>query len=59
VTVIKPRNYFDDFVMRTVVQAFCDRDGIRIALVKTAGPAKLKQPATPDVEFLPPGEKVG
>jgi hypothetical protein len=52
---IAPRNYFDTLVIRTIMQEISDSTGYGVALVKTPGPEKMKQPASPEVEFLPLG----
>ena len=50
--VIKPRNYFDDYCMRIVFQEICDDTGLGLARVMSDGPSNMKQPASPDVEFV-------
>ncbi len=52
--VINPRNYFDQYVINTVIQEICDATGMGAALVKSQGPPNIKQPASPEVEFIPP-----
>jgi len=52
VSIIAPRNFFDKFVIETVIQEFCDSTGMRVALTKSEGPPNLKQPASPEVEFI-------
>jgi len=54
--VIEPRNYFDQYVITTVIQEICDATGRGVALVKSQGPTTMKQPASPEVEFILPEE---
>ena len=52
ISIIKPRNFFDEFVISTIIQEICDSTGMGVALVKSDGSPNLKQPASPEVEFI-------
>jgi hypothetical protein len=58
VSIIAPRNFFDKFVIETVIQEFCDSTGMRVALTKSEGPPNLKQPASPEVAFISEPQKI-
>jgi len=55
--VIKPRNYFDDYCQAIVFQEISNATGLGVARVMLSGRGVLKQPASPDVEFI--GKAVG
>jgi len=52
ISIIKPRNFFDKFVIEIIIQEICDSTGMGVALAKSDGPPNLKQPASPEVEFI-------
>lgn len=53
--VIKPRNYFDDYCQAIVFQEISNATGLGVVRVMMSGRGCLKQPASPDVEFIVQG----
>lgn len=50
--ICKSTNYFDEFVIRAVIQEAANATGMGIALLRHPPPKNQKKPATPYVEFI-------